>query len=66
MAKAQKKTATRTRKQPAAHKAQSCRKGGSCCKKQQQQKRRSNPFFVISMGILAATLLAADITLMIA
>ena len=63
MAQAKKKTATKTRKQPAARKAQSCRKGKSCCKKQQ---RGSNPFFVISMGVLAATLLAADIALMIA
>ena len=64
MAQVKKKTATKTAKKPVARKAKSCRKGGSCCKKQQKQQQRSNPFFIITMGLLAVALLAVDITMM--
>lgn len=68
MAQAKKKTATKT-----AKKAQIKAKTGSktntrTAKKgqQQQQKQGSNMFFVISMSVLAATLLFANLMMIVA
>ncbi len=65
MAQAKKKTATRT-----AKKAGTCKK--TCAKKsgfryeKYQRGQKSNMFFVVSMSFLAATLLFADLLMMVA
>ena len=60
MAQAKKKTATKTAKKTTTKK--SCNKVFRCEKYQRGQK--SNMFFVISMSVLAATLLFADLLIM--
>ena len=66
MAQAKKKTATRTAKKSTA-KRQSCsqRRSGICYKKY-ERGQKSNMVFVISMSFLAATLLFADLLMMVA
>ena len=65
MAQAKKKTATRTAKKSTSCKSKkSCKKGGVRYEKY-QRGQKSNMFFVISMSVLAATLLFANL-LMIA
>ncbi len=69
MAQAKKKTATRTAKKTTAKKCGSSRKSGSksYMKYQKYDKnQKSNMFFVITMSILAATLLFADMLMMVA
>lgn len=62
MAQAKKKTATRTaKKTPAKRQA----KKGFCYEKY-DHKQKSNMVFVISMSFLAATLLFADLLMMVA
>lgn len=64
MAQAKKKTATRTAKKPAARK-QACKKGKFCYEKY-DRNQKSNMVFVIAMSFLAATLLFADLLMMVA
>lgn len=62
MAQAKKKTATRT-----AKKTQAKRKTGSKSYlryEKYQKGQKSNMFFVVSMSVLAATLLFADLMMM--
>ncbi len=65
MAQAKKKTATRT-----AKKTQACPKAKACpakkCQQKQKQQQNSNMFFVISMSVLAATLLFANLMMIAA
>lgn len=65
MAQAKKKTATKT-----AKKMQVCPKAKSCsakkCQQKQKQQQNSNMFFVISMSVLAATLLFANLMMIAA
>ncbi len=63
MTQAKKKTATKT-----AKKTQACPKAKACPAKkcQQKQKQDSNMFFVISMSVLAATLLFANLMMIVA
>ena len=64
MAQAKKKTATKTAKKSTCCKSKkSCKKG--MCYEKYQRGQKSNMFFIISMSILAATLLFANL-LMIA
>ena len=64
MAQAKKKTATKTAKKTQARpKAKSCPAKKS---QRQQQKQGSNMFFVISMSVLAATLLFANLMMIVA
>lgn len=68
MAQAKKKTATRTAKKTTAKR---CNSSKSCGKSKMryekyQRGQKSNMFFVISMTILAATLLFADMFMMVA
>ncbi|MBQ3453156.1 hypothetical protein IJG28_03130 [Candidatus Saccharibacteria bacterium] len=60
MAQAKKKTATKTTKKTAARKS-GTRANTRTAKK---QETRSNMFFVISMSMLAATLLFANLLMM--
>lgn len=69
MAQAKKKTATKTSKKaaPASCKKKACEK--SCAKKGARCEKykctqHSSPFFLITMSMLAATLLFADIFMM--
>ena len=63
MAQAKKKTATRTAKKTTRTASKKCgRKGMKYEKYQRGQK--SNMFFVISMSVLAATLLFANLLIM--
>lgn len=66
MAQAKKKTATKTAKKASCSSCakKSCKKGTQCKKSQKAQE--SNTFFVISMSVLAATLLFADLIMMAA
>ena len=62
MAQAKKKTATKTAKKTTrttAAKKKSCKKG--ICYEKYQRGQKSNMFFVVSMSVLAATLLFADL-----
>ena len=61
MAQAKKKQATKTAKKTTA-KCGSAQKKKICCKKY-ERGQQSNIVFVISMSILAATLLFADLIL---
>lgn len=61
MAQAKKKTATKTKKSTAQRKTGS-RANSRTAKKQQEQK--SNMFFVVSMSVLAASLLFANLLMM--
>lgn len=63
MAQAKKKTATKTKKASTQRKTGS-RANTRTAKKQTQQK--SNMFFVVSMSVLAATLLFANLLMMAA
>ena len=64
MAQAKKKTATKTAKKSTstrtASKKKSCNKKGFCYEKY-QRGQKSNLFFIITMSVLAATLLFADL-----
>ena len=64
MAQTKKKTATRTAKKTACRRATGARANTCTARKQKQQG--SNMFFVISMTVLAATLLFADMLMMLA
>ena len=65
MAQAKKKTSTKTAKKSCGCKSKkSCQKGLHYEKYQRGQK--SNMFFVISMSVLAATLLFADLLMIVA
>ncbi len=65
MTQAKKKTATKT-----AKKTQACPKAKACpakkCQQKQKQQQDSNMFFVISMSVLAATLLFANLMMIVA
>ena len=63
MAQAKRKAATRTKKATAKRATGS--RANTQARRKQQKRDQSNMFFVVSMSILAATLLFADI-LMIA
>lgn len=66
MAQAKKKTATRTAKKSTCCKSKkSCKKEGFHYEKY-QRGQKSNMFFVISMSILAATLLFANLLMIVA
>ena len=66
MAQAKKKTATRTAKKTVAKRqCQSCNKSRICYKKY-EKGQKCNMVFVISMSFLAATLLFADLLMMVA
>lgn len=62
MAQAKRKTATRTTKKSPARRT-GARANTRTAKKQEQQ---SNMFFVVSMSMLAATLLFANLLMMVA
>lgn len=62
MAQAKRKTATRTAKKSSGRKTGS--RGYTRTAKKQEQK--SNMFFVVSMSMLAATLLFANLLMMVA
>ena len=68
MAQAKKKTATKTTKKPATCQGKACAKKSctkkACCSKKSQCKEYSNPFFLITMSMLAAALLFADVFMM--
>jgi hypothetical protein len=67
MAQAKKKTATKTTKKATccttAAKKKSCKKG--ICYEKYQRGQKSNTFFVISMSVLAATLLFANLLMIV-
>ena len=63
MAQAKKKAATRTKK-AAPKRATGCR-ANTCSRKQAKKQQNSNMFFVISMTALAATLLFANLVMII-
>lgn len=69
MAQTKKKTTTRTSKKTTASGckkkacAKACSKKGTCQKKY-QRSQCSNPFFLVTMSMLAAALLFADIFMM--
>jgi hypothetical protein len=67
MAQAKKKTATKTSKKSTScqSRKQSSQKKGMCYEKY-QKGQQSNTFFLVSMSILAATLLFADLFMMMA
>ena len=66
MAQAKKKTATKTAKKATCCKSKkSCKKGGIRYEKY-QRGQKSNMFFVISMSVLAATLLFANLLMIVA
>lgn len=65
MAQAKKKSATRTAKKAPVRKAGGC-KSKPCAKKGGKSSESSNMFFVVSMSFLAATLLFADLLMMVA
>lgn len=63
MAQAKKKTATKTAKKSTsrpASKKKTCNKKGFCYEKY-QRGQKSNLFFIITMSVLAATLLFANL-----
>ncbi|MBR2741602.1 hypothetical protein IKD98_02505 [Candidatus Saccharibacteria bacterium] len=62
MAQAKRKTATKTAKKTTMAR----RTTGTRTRKQEQQQGQSNMFFVISMSVLAATLLFANLLMMVA
>ena len=62
MAQAKKKTATKTAKKTTGSGCKSCKK--TCTRTKKQQAQKSNMFFVVSMSVLAATLLFADLMLL--
>ena len=64
MAQAKKKQATRTRK--ATQKRATGSRANTRTRKQAQQQQRSNMFFVISMSVLAVTLLFANLVMIVA
>lgn len=69
MAQAKKKTSTKTAKRSTGTGTKKCTK--KCSKKGMRYERyergqKSNMFFVISMSVLAATLLFADILMIVA
>lgn len=69
MAQAKKKTSTKTAKRSGGAGTKKCCK--SCSKRSAQkdcrkQSQQSNMFFVISMSVLAASLLFADILMIVA
>lgn len=63
MAQAKKKTATKTNKKSASRTKTGSRQNTRTNKKQQQEQG-SNMFFVISMSMLAAVLLFADLLML--
>ncbi len=65
MAQAKKKTSTKTAKKSCSCKSQKCSKKGLCYEKY-KGGQKSNMFFVISMSVLAATLLFADLIMIAA
>ena len=65
MAQAKKKTATKTAKKAPAKRKTGSRANTRTAKKSQKQQG-SNMFFVISMSMLAATLLFANLVMMTA
>jgi cobalamin biosynthesis Mg chelatase CobN len=67
MTQAKKKTATKTAKKTQAKTKTGSKTNTRTAKKsQQQQKQGSNMFFVISMSVLAATLLFANLMMIAA
>jgi len=62
MAQAKKKTATKTAKKTTRTTKKSGKKG--LCYEKYQRGQKSNMFFVISMSVLAATLLFANLLIM--
>ncbi len=64
MAQAKRKTATKTAKKTTAQRKTGSRANTRTGKRQQEQ--RSNTFFVISMSMLAATLLFANLLMIMA
>lgn len=64
MAQAKRKTATKTAKKATAQRKTGSRANTRTAKKQQGQQ--SNMFFVISMSMLAATLLFANLLMIMA
>ena len=65
MAQAKKKTATRTAKKTTRTAKKSAKRSGMHYEKY-QRGQKSNMFFVISMSFLAATLLFANLLMMVA
>ncbi len=65
MAQAKKKTATKTAKKSTRTYTKKTAKKGLCYEKY-QRGQKSNMFFIVSMSILAATLLFADLMLIMA
>ena len=63
MAQAKKKTATKTNKKSASR-AKTGSRQNTRTNKRQQQEQGSNMFFVISMSMLAAVLLFADLLML--
>ena len=66
MAQAKKKTATKTAKKTTrttAARKKTCKKG--VCYEKYQRGQKSNMFFVISMSVLAATLLFANLLMIV-
>jgi hypothetical protein len=63
MVQAKKKTATKTAKKSTccASKKKTCKKSGGMRYEKYQRGQKSNMFFVISMSILVASLLFADL-----
>lgn len=63
MAQAKKKTATRTQKATAKRATGS--RANTQARRKQQQQGQSNMFFVVSMSVLAATLLFANLMMLV-
>lgn len=63
MAQAKKKTATRTKKATAKRATGS--RANTQVRRKQQQQGQSNMFFVVSMSVLAATLLFANLMMLV-
>ena len=63
MAQAKKKQATRTRK--ASQKRATGSRANTRARRQQKKQQSSNMFFVISMSVLAATLLFANLVMIV-
>ena len=63
MAQAKKKQATKTAKK-CSTKSSSCKQQKGICYKKYERGQQSNVIFVVSMSVLAATLLFADLLLM--
>ena len=64
MAQAKRKTATKTAK--TMKKATTARRSTGTRARKQDQQGQSNMFFVVSMSVLAATLLFANLLMMVA